>query len=162
MSFPCSCCCWAAHVHIRRHSRLPAHLLWSACHGPCNRHLAGSQAPGGWPLFTLLLLTLHDCTWGTACGGRRVPYPGRRSAVQHILYAVADETLSVLLVTSKFGLSLQKGLVMVVMCCCSTHADSAVTESQLLLRHLLLLMVRMCAAAYFCSLCIKHVRLSPQ
>ena len=77
LSFPCSCCRWAAHVHVRGHSRLPAHLLWSACYGPGDRNLAGSQAPGG---FTLLLLSLHDCSWGTACGGRRVPYPGRRSA----------------------------------------------------------------------------------
>lgn len=97
LSFPCSCCCQAAHVHLRRHSRLPAHLLWSACHGPCDRHLAGSQAPGGWPLFHLLLLTLHDCSWGTACGGWRVPHPWRRYAAVHILSAQAVETLSRLL-----------------------------------------------------------------
>ena len=138
LPFPCSCCCWAPHVHLRRHSRLPAHLLWSACHGPCDRHVAGSQAPGGWPLFTLLLLSLHDCSWGTACGGRRVPYPGRRSAAQHILYAQADAALSMLLFTSNFALSLQKGLVMNVICCCSTYTTYVVTDGQPPLRHLLL------------------------
>ena len=103
LPLPCGCYCWAAHVCLRRHSRLSAHLFWSACHGPCNRHLAGSQAPGGWPLFTLLLLTLPDCTWGTACGGRRVPYPGRRSAAYNDLCAQADETVSGLLSSSKFA-----------------------------------------------------------
>ncbi len=72
----------------------------------------------------------------------------------YMFYGQADETLSMLLFTSKFGPCLRIGKVVKVICC-STHTTYVVTKGQLPLRHLL--MVHMCAASYVCLLCIKKL-----
>lgn len=92
LPFPCSRSHTATHVHHGRHSGLPAHLLWAARSGPCDRRMGEGPAPT-WGAPALLLLPLHDCSWRAACGSWWVSHPWSRSvASQNLLLVESVDT----------------------------------------------------------------------